>query len=127
MEQRPSRLGIVATHPIQYFAPVRRLLPVSDRLEVAVHFLSDHSIHGDVDPGFGVSVGWDVPLLDGYAHRFLNRSADLSKPWSVSLPNAGDILAEDRLDVVLVHGYTHKFEHQIVNAARSRKIGTAIR
>lgn len=127
MEHPPIRLGIFVTHPIQYFAPVWRLLAASPGLHVSVYFFSDHSVRGGVDPEFGVKVAWDVPLLEGYAHTFLDRSADLSKPWSVSLPNADDILARNRLDVVLVHGYTHRFEHQVVKAARNSGVATVIR
>ncbi|MEK7469142.1 MAG: glycosyltransferase family 4 protein [Planctomycetota bacterium] len=127
MEQPPIRLGIFVTHPIQYFAPVWRLLAANENFQLSVYFFSDHSVRGGVDPEFGVNVAWDIPLLDGYAHTFLERSADLSKPWSVALPNAREILTRDRLDVVLVHGYTHRFEHNVVKAARKSGVATVIR
>ena len=114
-----KRLGIFVTHPIQYFAPLWRKLAAQAGLSVRVHFFSDHSIRGGVDAGFKVSVAWDVPLLEGYEHTFLNRTANISKPWSVSLADARNVLREGRFDWVMVHGYTNRFEIQVVRAARS--------
>jgi glycosyltransferase involved in cell wall biosynthesis len=113
-----KRLGIFVTHPIQYFAPLwRRLASVPD-LSVRVHFFSDHSVRGGVDPFFKVPVAWDRPLLDGYDHCFIHRDADLSRPFHVSLPDARAILRDGQFDWVMIHGYTYRFEIQLIRAAR---------
>lgn len=113
-----KRLGIFVTHPIQYFAPLWRKLAAQAGLSVRVHFFSDHSIRGGEDAGFKVPVAWDVPLLEGYDHSFLCRTADLSRPLSVSLADARGLLREGQFDWVMVHGYTYRFEIQVVRAAR---------
>lgn len=113
-----AQLGIFVTHPIQYFAPLWRKLAAHPDLSLRVHFFSDHSVRGGQDDGFKVPVAWDVPLLDGYDHTFLSRAADLSKPMSVSLSDPRSLLREGRFDWVMVHGYTYRFEIQIVRAAR---------
>ncbi len=118
------RLGIFVTHPIQYFAPLWRRLAATPGLEVTVHFFSDHSVRGERDPGFGVPVAWDVPLLEGFPHRFVTRDADLSRPWSVGLPSPRRWLTEGRFDWVMIHGYTHRFERQVAAAARRLGIRT---
>lgn len=120
-------LGIFVSHPIQYFAPVWRSLAATPGLTLSVYFFSDHSIRGGVDLGFGRSVKWDVPMIDGYSHRFIRRDADLSRTWSVALPEARRLLALENLHSVLVHGYTHRFEWQVVFAARSEGIRTVLR
>lgn len=123
----PLRLGIFVTHPIQYFAPLWRMLAATPDLDVRLHFFSDHSVRGGVDPGFGVTVAWDVPILDGYRHEFITRDADLSAPQSVALPDARRRVHPDHFDVVLIHGYMHRFELQVVQAARANRVRTVIR
>lgn len=71
----PAKLAIVATHPIQYYAPWFRYL--SRDLHLKVFYLWDFGVTNQVDRGFGRTVKWDVPLLSGYELEFvLNRSSD---------------------------------------------------
>ena len=122
-----KRLGIFVTHPIQYFAPLWRELAAYPGLSVRVHFFSDLSVRGAPDPGFKVPVAWDVPLLDGYDHVFISRTADVSKPLSVALPDARATLRDGGFDWVMVHGYTNRFEIQVVRAARALGIPVLLR
>lgn len=65
------RIAIVATHPIQYYAPWFAQLAAHSRLDVKVFYLWDFGVRAQMDPGFQVPVQWDIPLLDGYAHEFV--------------------------------------------------------
>jgi glycosyltransferase involved in cell wall biosynthesis len=66
------KLAIVSTHPIQYYAPVFRALAASPQIELKVFYTwSQAAADGAFDPGFGTEVKWDIPLLDGYAYRFV--------------------------------------------------------
>lgn len=112
------RLAVFATHPIQYQVPIWRELARTPGLDVVVHYFSDRSVRGEVDPGFGVAVAWDTPLLEGYESIFLSRDADIDSPRTVSLPDARAVLVEGRFDAVYVNGYIHRFERQVVLAAR---------
>ncbi len=112
------RLAIFVTHPIQYYAPMWRGLARTPGLEPVVHFFSDVSVRGGRDVGFGVDVQWDVPLLEGYAHRFLARDGNPSRAWSMRMSRARRVLAEGRFDAVMVHGYTRPFERQVVVTGR---------
>lgn len=74
--QRPEgppkpRLGILATHPIQYQVPLYRELVRRDRIDLEVAFLSDMGHRPYLDPGFGIPLAWDIDLLAGYPYRFL--------------------------------------------------------
>jgi len=73
MTQRRLRLLVVSSHPVQYATPIFRLLAADSRVEIHVAYCSLQGAELDVDPGFGVRVKWDIPLLEGY-------------PWT-SLPN----------------------------------------
>ncbi len=65
------RLAIVISHPIQYYAPIYRELAKLPGLELKVFFACDWGVQPSLDPGFGQTFAWDVPLLEGYAHEFL--------------------------------------------------------
>ena len=70
------KLAVVATHPIQYYAPWFAHLARQARLAVRVFYLWDFGVAAHVDQGFMAPVRWDVPLLDGYEHEFVaNRSS----------------------------------------------------
>lgn len=71
-----AKLAIVATHPVQYYAPWFAYLAEHLDLELRVFYLWDFGVVPQKDPGFGVAIAWDVPLLEGYAHEFVpNRSS----------------------------------------------------
>ena len=72
------RLAHIVTHPIQYYAPLYRELSSRPEIDLTVFFASDFSVREYEDPGFGRSVGWDTPLLDGYRYRFLPSAQGLS-------------------------------------------------
>jgi glycosyltransferase involved in cell wall biosynthesis len=73
MTQRPLRVLLVGTHPVQYASPIFRLLAADPRVEIQVAYCSMQGAEAQFDPDFGVPVKWDIPLLEGY-------------PW-VHLPN----------------------------------------
>jgi glycosyltransferase involved in cell wall biosynthesis len=62
------KLAVIASHPVQYQAPLLRRLAAWEGLELMVFyaFLPSGKIQGE---GFGVDFQWDVPVLEGYPHR----------------------------------------------------------
>ena len=81
-------LAILATHPIQYQAPVWRLLAARGRVPFEVLYLSAHGVEPTLDPGFGEVFRWDLDLLGGYPHRFPDGPAPrvLGGFWASGLP-----------------------------------------
>jgi glycosyltransferase involved in cell wall biosynthesis len=67
------KLAIIATHPVQYYAPWFRFLANNSGLITKVFYLHDAHVASSVDPGFKVAFEWDVPLLDGYDHEFIQK------------------------------------------------------
>jgi glycosyltransferase involved in cell wall biosynthesis len=67
-----------------------------------VLFLTDHS--RVVDPGFGVSVTWDIDLLSGYEHQFLVTSGEYASVWGRMAHLTRWISVQD---AVVIHGYSH--------------------
>src|SRR6266853_5929009 len=60
------RLLVVASHVVQYSSPIFQKLAQDPRLEIVVAYCSMQGAQTGVDPGFGVQVSWDTPLLEGY-------------------------------------------------------------
>lgn len=113
-----TRLGIFVSHPVQYHVPIWRRLAQMPELDVKVHFLSDHSIRGGKDPGFGVKVSWDVPLLDGYDNTFISHHSDINNKLSFYMKNPYQFVWRKQFDWVLVAGYMYPFEWQMIHAAK---------
>jgi glycosyltransferase involved in cell wall biosynthesis len=71
-------LVIITTHPIQYQTPLWRALALDGRVPFEVWFLTRHGLDESHDEGFGKTFAWDIDLLSGYSHRFLQTAAGAS-------------------------------------------------
>jgi glycosyltransferase involved in cell wall biosynthesis len=126
----PLRLAYLATHPIQYQAPLLRLVAAEPGIEFKAFFRSPMGLKQYVDPGFGRAITWDVPLLEGYAHEFLPALGDplrvtpFLRPFSYGLSRR---LAEGRFDVLWVHGYARVFHQAAMLAAKTRGLKILLR
>jgi len=125
----PLRLAYFVSHPIQYQAPLLRRIAAEPDIDLTVFFFTDISIRGHVDPGFGVNVKWDVPLLAGYRYEFLPRMRDSGRLRFASPMNRGfnKKLQEGRFDAAWVHGYATLSALQAILAARRNRIPVLLR
>ena len=101
-------LAILATHPIQYQAPVWKLLAARGRVPFEVLYLSAHGVEPTLDPGFGEVFRWDLDLLGGYPHRFPDGPAprELGGFWAMGLPRCfRKLLGTGRCRALLVPGW----------------------
>lgn len=118
-ERGTYRLAALFSHPIQYFAPLFRHVAARPEIDLTVYFCSRKGLEEYADPGFGQSVKWDIPLLEGYDYQFL---PNLGKGnGSLSLLNPGIVkeLFQKRYDAIWVHGYTHATNWLAFLAARA--------
>ena len=73
-----------------------------------VFYLWDFGVAQARDPGFGISVQWDIPMLEGYCHGFVdNRSSDPGNHHFLGYDNPS-LAAELKAwgpDVVLLMNY----------------------
>ena len=101
------RLAIFATHPIQYQVPLFRALARRPGVDLEVLFGHDHGLRPTFDRGFGRAVQYDVPLLDGYAHRFMTNRAPRPGVTITGLlnPEIARAVASGRYDALVLHGY----------------------
>jgi len=106
-----KRLAIVSSHPIQYNAPLFRLLAGSDKVRVKVFYTWEQSRQGaKYDPDFGKKIEWDIPLLDGYEYTFVKNIAE--DPGSHHFkglinPTLNAEVSDWAPDAVLVYGWSY--------------------
>jgi glycosyltransferase involved in cell wall biosynthesis len=103
-----TRVAVLNSHPIQYFAPLYAYLNAAPDLDVTALYLSDFSIRGGRDVEFGQEVKWDLDLLDGYRSVFLGDAARRREPggfWSLIAPQVWNELRSGRYDVLWLHGH----------------------
>ena len=76
-----KKLAIIASHPIQYNAPLFKLIVNNTPLDLMVFYTwGEKSIESKFDPGFQKDFKWDIPLLEGYNYQFLKNTS--KKPGS---------------------------------------------
>ena len=105
---RKIRIAVVNTHPIQYFAPLYAYLSATPDIEITALYLSDFSLRGAVDRGFGQRVAWDVDLLAGYRHVFVGRRWREIEPFGLRAAFVPEVFAAVRsggFDAVWVNGH----------------------
>jgi glycosyltransferase involved in cell wall biosynthesis len=94
-------MGVLATHAIQYQAPLYQELSRRAVVDLEVAFLSQRGARPYLDPGFGVTLAWDIDLLGGYRWTLLEHESRRDKPrWPFAL---GGWLR--RQDIVVLHGH----------------------
>ena len=107
-------LAVIETHPIQYHAPVYRLVQQRFGVPVTAIYGSDFSVAGYRDAEFGATFAWDSDLLSGHSPVFLSRVADGGAPSvdGVSARGLGGALRATEPKAVLLTGYSPRF-HQV--------------
>ncbi|HXB06399.1 MAG TPA: glycosyltransferase family 4 protein [Puia sp.] len=108
------------SHPIQYFSPMLKAL--AEVTDLDVYYYSDASIKGAIDKGFGRSVTWDTPLLDGYRSAFLkNHRGDHgmnNKFWDVWNPGVWKTVRASGAEVIILNGWTYSSSWLVLVAAK---------
>jgi glycosyltransferase involved in cell wall biosynthesis len=122
MTQRPMRVLLVASHPVQYSSPVFRLYAKDPRLEILVAYCSLQEADLHLDQEFGVEVKWDVPLLEGYPWVAVKNKSwcpELGSFFSLFNPTIWALIRRGNFDaVVLYTGYPYATFWMAIAAAK---------
>lgn len=116
------RVAFVNTHPIQYFAPLYRYINTTGAIEAVPIYLSDHSLRGAVDKGFGHAVKWDIDLLSGMSPVFAKGAETRlveTGPTKMMVPEIWSLIRNGNYDAVVVHGHSTGANHIAWAAAKS--------
>lgn len=101
-----TRLAILASHPIQYYAPLFREL--ANHIDLHVFYADTSTPEQQAAAGFGTGFEWDIDLTSGYSHSFLNNVAKVPSTSSFSgcdTPEVGARLREGQFGAVLATGW----------------------
>ncbi len=103
------RLAVITTHPIQYYAPVFKLL--AQKIDLMVLYTWGYSSVSKHDPGFGQVIKWDIDLLEGYPYQWVkNTAADRGSHHFYGIVNP-DLIAQINSwepDSILIYGWAYK-------------------
>lgn len=117
------RLLLVLSHPVQYVAPLLRLMAAHPRLEILVAYASLRGATSAHDPGFGVAVQWDVPVLAGYPWMALHRSEmEVTTASPTAYRDLPELLRTGNFDAVYLGGYYFRDAWRAFFAARRHGI-----
>ena len=113
------KIGILATHPIQYYARWYQELAKRPDVELKVFYCHRQSPGDQAKAGFGVEFNWDVPLLEGYGYQFLNNKArrpGIYTFFGCDTPEIKEVIHKDAFDAFIVHGWNVKSFWQAMSA-----------
>ena len=122
------KLAVVASHPVQYYAPLFRTL--ARQIDLTVFYGHRDTSEDQARAGFGVGFAWDVDLLSGYDHVFLEnkaRNPGLGRFGGVDTPQIGARLRSGGFDGVLLLGWYLKSFIQALVAAKRADIPVMVR
>jgi glycosyltransferase involved in cell wall biosynthesis len=124
MSERKLRVLTIASHPVQYGAPLFRLMARHPKLDFQVAYCSLRGAESGYDPEFGANVQWDVPLLDGYKWTHIpNRGNGTEGFWAWRNTGLWSFIRHGNFDTVISHiGYTRATFWISYLAARSKRI-----
>jgi glycosyltransferase involved in cell wall biosynthesis len=118
-----KKLAIITTHPIQYYAPVFNLLYARGKVDIKVFYTWGPEAIDKYDPGFGRKVIWDIPLLEGHPHVWVENSA--AKPGSHhfnGIVNSGLITRIDQYgpEAILIFGWAYNSHLKVLRHYKGR-------
>ena len=120
-----KKLAIITSHPIQYNAPLFRLLTERNKIELRVFYTWGQTESGIVyDPDFKKEFKWDIPLLDGYEKEFVeNSSPNPGAGHYKGIMNKDLIERIDRYnpDALLVYGWSFQSHLQVLKHYKGKK------
>lgn len=101
------RVLTIASHPVQYAAPIFRRLAQQPQLDFHVAYCSLRGVKPSLDRDFGQEVQWDVPLLDGYDWvHVANRGSGDGSFWGLRNSGLWKLIRKGKFEAVSVHlGY----------------------
>ena len=123
MSEPPFKVLAVATHPVQYMAPIFRRMAQDPRLDLHVAYCSLRGAEAAFDPDFRTQVRWDVPLLDGYSWTEVpNKGSGQETFWGLNNPALKTLIRDGKFDAVLCYvGYVSASFWIALRAARRSK------
>lgn len=118
-----KKVIFITTHPIQYNAPLFKLIAKRNNIEIKVFYTWSQAKERVFDPGFGKERQWDIPLLEGYDYEFLDNVS--KKPGSnhyggIVNPNILNRIKDFKPNAILVFGWNFKSHLQVLRFFKNK-------
>ncbi len=116
-----KKLAIIVTHPIQYYAPVFKL--IAKKLELKVFYTAGDMSLNNYDHGFKKKIEWDIPLLNDYNYEFLENTSKSKGSHhfkGIVNPDAIQQIKEYQPDAILIYGWAYKSHLKIIRYFKNR-------
>jgi glycosyltransferase involved in cell wall biosynthesis len=115
------RVLLLCEHPVQYNARLWQLQAQHPKLDILIAYCSLRGAVAALNPGFGVEVAWDVPLLEGYPwvliHSEKDKNAGIRRPGLFSRA-LWRLVKDGKFDAVYVGGYYFREAWTVMLAAK---------
>ena len=111
------KLAIVATHPVQYNAPLFRRIAEREKLQIKVFYTRGKTEGPRYDPEFRKSFSWDIPLLEGYEYAFCKNAAshpDKKSFHSIKNPDLVQSIEAWNAEAVWVFGWNYQSHYRVM-------------
>ena len=118
-----QKLAIVTTHPIQYYAPLFKLLNQRKQIDIKVYYTWGEGSVKKFDPAFGKDIDWDIPLLDGYDYEWAQNTA--TDPGShhfkgIITPGLTDQIKAWKPNGILVFGWAYQSHLKVLRYFKNK-------
>jgi len=112
-----KKLAVITTHPIQYYAPVFKLLNQRKKIDIKVFYTLGEGAVNKLDHGFNKVVEWDIPLLEGYDFEWMKNTA--AEPGShyfkgIVNPDGIERIKKYQPDAILIFGWAYNAHLKII-------------
>ena len=119
-----SKLAIVTSHPIQYYAPWFSYISQNTDINLKVFYLWNFGVEEMVDCDFKQSIKWDIPLLDGYDYEFIpnvSKNPGTRNISGLKNPSLLSKVAEYQPDAVMQIGYNYASLYRFILQWNTKK------
>jgi glycosyltransferase involved in cell wall biosynthesis len=119
-----KRAAIISTHPIQYNAPLFKLLAQQKDLVIKVFYTWGETVlKSKFDHGFGKIIEWDIPLFDGYDYAFprnISRNPGSHHFWGINNPDLINDIKTWKPDSLLIFGWNYRTHLRVMRYFKGR-------
>ncbi len=118
-----KKLAIITTHPIQYYAPLFKLLNERENKNIKVFYTWGEKALDKYDPGFKQKIEWDIPLLEGYSYEWVKNTS--AEPGShhfrgIINPDLINQVKKWQPDAILFYGWAYHSHLKAIRYFRNK-------
>jgi len=112
------KVAIIISHPIQHFCPQYASYACCKEWKIKVFFASSLGTKSYIDKDFNQNITWQHLRLESFDHIFLNGGANVPVNSALDAPELEKELQLYNPDVIMVSGYSQKFQRRAFQWAR---------